>query len=652
MILLAAGLIVIVFAGVASLRFRHSAASMQRVFVIALLTGCALCLIAGLRVLAGRPATEVQLNAGMPGGAWVFGIDRLSALFVVIISFVGGCTGAYGVSYLHVPGNENREGWSHFFFACLVVSLIGVVTARAAIPFLLTWELMALAAYALIVFENEDTQIRRAGLLYLVTTHTATLVLFTLFAVWASASSDLTFAAFAAARPSQRAVAAILLLSLLGFGLKAGLMPLHFWLPEAHAAAPSHVSAIMSGVVIKMGIYGLLRVIFLLARVPAWFGWLLLVCGITSGILGVLWALAQHDIKRLLAFHSVENIGIILMGMAAGCLGIAYDNLLVAVLGFAGAALHTLNHALFKSLLFLGAGAVYRATGTRNMEELGGLARRMPLTWLGFLIGAAAIVGLPPFNGFVSEWIVYQGLFSTSQSSDTLRLAVLGIPALALIGALALACFTKVAGVVFLGTPRAAHAARAIEVGRGRYLPALALAVTCLALGVAPVAGIAFVSSVARELSGVEGGAVSATVISGASAISLMALATLAVSAVLWLLRRASLRGQIVRHEPTWGCAYDTSTPRMQYTASSFAAPLLSVFGPLSGIQVERSAGSVRTHAVDLVLDGVALPLWSWMQRRVDRLRALQQGRLHLYLLYVMAALLVMLGYLALGPRP
>ena len=291
----------------------------------------------------------------------------------------------------------------------------------------------------------------------------------------------------------------MLLLALVGFGFKAGFVPMHFWLPPAHAAAPSHVSALMSGIVIKTGIYGLLRVVLLLGGAPAWWGWIVLGLGIISGVLGVLWALAQHDIKRLLAYHSVENIGIILMGIGVGVLGVAYHAPLVAMLGFTGGLLHTVNHAVFKSLLFLGAGAVYRATGTRNMEELGGLARRMPLTWLAFLIGAAAIVGLPPLNGFVSEWLVYQGLFATSQSSDVLRLAVLGIPALALIGALALACFTKVAGVVFLGTPRTAHASRATEVGRGRYLPALALAVTCLALGVAPALGIAFVSSAARS---------------------------------------------------------------------------------------------------------------------------------------------------------
>lgn len=649
------GLALILAGGLSGLVFRRRGAA-DTMYQLFLILGCATSVTAAARVLASGDRVSFVVRGAMPGGDWVIGIDALSAMFLIVILAVGLACAVFGTHDLAAERGAGRQGtkFTQLWFAVLLASIALVVVARTVVVFLGAWEVMAVSSYLLIVTHHEDAATRRAGLIYLVATHTATLSLFAMFATWGAGSAGWSFDSLAMASPtlSTGATAAVLLLALVGFGFKAGFVPMHFWLPPAHAAAPSHVSAMMSGIVIKTGIYGLLRVVLLLGGAPAWWGWVVLGLGITSGVLGVLWALAQHDVKRLLAYHSVENIGIILMGLGIGVLGVAHHAPLVAMLGFTGGLLHTVNHAVFKSLLFLGAGAVYRATGTRNMEELGGLARRMPLTWFGFLIGAAAIIGLPPFNGFVSEWVVYQGLFATSRSSDLLRLAVLGIPALALIGALALACFSKVAGIVFLGTPRTEHASRATEVGRGRHLPSLALAMTCIALGVVPALGIAFVGAVARELTGMAGATLAPEVASGASAISIVVAATLALAGLLWLLRWATMRGQVVRREATWGCAFDSSTPRMQYTASSFAAPLLSVFEPLSGIRVERSNASIRTHPVDLVLDGLALPIWAKLHHATLRLRTMQQGRLHLYLLYVMAALLVMLGYLALGPRP
>jgi formate hydrogenlyase subunit 3/multisubunit Na+/H+ antiporter MnhD subunit len=513
---------------------------------------------------------------------------------------------------------------------------------------------MAISSYLLIVTHHGRADVRRAGLIYLVATHTATLALFAMFATWQVHARDWSFLGLAAASPGLSAAASstILVLALLGFGFKAGLVPLHFWLPPAHAAAPSHISALMSGLVIKTGIYGMLRVLLLLGGAPAWWGWVVLALGVASGILGVLWALAQHDVKRLLAYHSVENIGIILMGMGIGVLGVDYSSPAVAVLGFAGALLHTVNHAVFKSLLFLGAGAVYRVTGTRNMEELGGLARRMPVTWLGFLIGAASIIGVPPFNGFVSEWLVYQGLFAAGQARDALRLAVFGIPALGLIGALALACFSKVAGVVFLGAPRTGRAASATEVSRGGFLPSLFLAAMCVAIGVIPWLGITLVNGGVSELARVDpSGVALGAMTSSAGMISIVALVSILLCGALWGLQRYVMRKRAPRYAGTWGCGYDAVTPRMQYTASSFASPLLSLFGGMTGVRVERSTDALHTHPSDLVLDDVALPIWRAMHRAALRLRPIQQGRLYLYLIYVMAALLVLLAYLALGIR-
>jgi NADH:ubiquinone oxidoreductase subunit 5 (subunit L)/multisubunit Na+/H+ antiporter MnhA subunit len=286
------------------------------------------------------------------------------------------------------------------------------------------------------------------------------------------------------------------------------------------------------------------------------------------------------------------------------------------------------------------------------MEELGGLARRMPITWIGFLIGAAAIIGIPPFNGFVSEWLVYQGLFGAGQTRDSLRLGVLAIPALALIGALALACFAKVAGVVFLGTPRSSRAASATEVGRGLFLPALVLAAACVAIGVVPALGIAAVRNAAGQLAGAGPSTVFLdAAISGGWMISLVALVTILLCALLWALRRYLMRHREPRFAETWGCGYGVASPRMQYTASSFASPLLSLFGAMTGVRVERSAAALRTHPSDLVLDDVALPAWRAVHRAALRLRLIQQGRLYLYLIYVMAALLVLLAYLAFGLR-
>jgi formate hydrogenlyase subunit 3/multisubunit Na+/H+ antiporter MnhD subunit len=405
----------------------------------------------------------------------------------------------------------------------------------------------------------------------------------------------------------------------------------------------------MSGVVIKIGIYGLLRVTMLVGAPPAWWGWTMLGIGLLSAVLGVLWALAQHDIKRLLAYHSVENVGIIAMGIGVGALGSAYDHPALTVVGYAGALLHSINHAVFKSLLFFGAGAVARVTGTRNMEELGGLARRMPLTWATFVVGAAAIVGLPPLNGFVSEWLVYQGLLRAGLTGESVRLVVLAVPGLALVGGLALACFAKVAGVVFLGSPRSDRTQNASEPSMTLGAPAVALAAVCVFIGLAPafvvpsmMLGGAFVGG--RALTP-EAASVLAQQV-GTRQISVVAFALLVVAALVWVglrLLRARVR---VRIADTWGCGYGQPSPRMQYTASSFATPLLDVFGALSGVRSHRGATVFHSEPVDLVLDRAVTPSWSLIRRAALRLRPIQQGRLHRYLGFVIATLVLLLAYL------
>src|SRR6266498_4184020 len=389
MTLVAVGLTLILLAGLA--------ASRETLFRVLLSAGCVAGAIPALAVLSGDTVRDVRLSPAMPFGPWVFGLDALSAVFLLAILSVGAACGFYGLTYLAHERGRRAVAAAHLLLAVLVAGLALAVVARAALPFLIAWEVMAVAAYLLVVFEHERREVRRAGMIYVIATHVGTLLLFAMFAIWAGGTSDLSFRALAAHAPfSASRGGMILAVALIAFGLKAGVVPFHFWLPEAHAAAPAHVSALMSGVVIKMGIYGLLRTVVLFGPPPPWWGWVVLALGAASGVLGVVWALAQHDIKRLLAFHSVENVGIIMLGVGAGALGLAYGHPLIAVLGFAGAALHTLNHALFKSLLFLAAGSVIHATGTREIDRLGGLARAMPATTATFLIGSAATVGLPP----------------------------------------------------------------------------------------------------------------------------------------------------------------------------------------------------------------------------------------------------------------
>jgi hydrogenase-4 component B len=611
-----------------------------------LAAGCATGAIPPLAVLSGAAVADVSIPAALPFGTWVFGLDALSAVFLLAVLVVGGACAWFGQAYLDRDRSHRAVGAAHLLLAVLVIALAGAVIARAVAPLLIAWEVMAVAAYLLVVFEHERADVRRAGLIYLVVTHTGILALFALFAVWVGEAGDLTFAALAAHPPFATGRAAIILvLALVTFGLKAGVVPFHFWLPEAHAAAPSHVSALMSGVVIKMGIYGLLRIVLLFGPPPPWWGWLVLALGAGSGILGVVWALAQHDVKRLLAFHSVENIGIILLGTGAGALGLTYGHPVIAVLGFAGAALHTLNHALFKSLLFLGAGSVIHATGARDIDRFGGVARRMPFTAAAFIVGAAAIVGLPPLNGFVSEWLVFQAVLRGGAAGGAVSLAGLAAAALALIGALALACFVKVVGVMYLGAPRDPLADTAHEPAGGMIHPVLGLAIACVVIGLLPIAVVPAALRVGSLVAGVAPGVVGPEVAAAGPA----TVFTLGLAAVLlagWAAHAAFARRRPVPAVVTWACGYAGTTPRMAYTASSFAAPLVGAFRSVAGVRLTRTAAALATHPTDPVLERVILPAWHGVRSAAGGLRPIQRGSLQLYLLYVVAAVVTLLVYL------
>jgi hydrogenase-4 component B len=654
------GLLLIVLAGVAAAALSRRPAAGEWIFRLLFGAGCLTGGASALAVLAGAVVPDVRLAGAAPPpfGAWVFGLDPLTAVFLLAIFVVGAACAFYGLGYLARERGHRAVGLAHLLLALLVTALAVTVIARGAVPFLIGWEVMAVIAYFLVVLEHERPEVRRAGLIYLAVTHVGTLLLFVLFAAWAGDAGDFNFAALAAHAPFPAGRGAVILvLALIAFGLKAGVVPFHFWLPEAHAAAPSHVSALMSGVVIKMGIYGLLRTLVLFGAPPPWWGWTVLVLGACSGVLGVVWALAQHDIKRLLAFHSVENIGIILLGIGAGALGLAYGHPLIAVLGFAGAALHTLNHALFKSLLFLGAGSVIHATegGTRDMDRFGGIARRMPVTAAVFLVGAAAIVGLPPLNGFVSEWVVFQALLrgGVGAAGDASQLAALAAVALALIGALALACFAKVVGVMYLGAPRDVVAKDARESAGGMTRPMIALAAACAAIGLLPIAVVPAALRVGSLVAGAAPDVVGAGAEVVAAGPATMFTVGLAAALLLaWAARGAFARrrrreGEGRRTEAaTWGCGYPAMTPRMAYTASSFAAPLLGAFRSVAGVRTVRTEVTFATHPTDPVLERVILPTWHGVRAAALALRPVQRGALQIYLLYVVLAVVTVLVYL------
>ena len=644
MMLLGIGLGLVLSGGLAAILLRRLGARAEALFVVLVGSGCALASVPPISVLVGRPPPTVTLAFSGPGGPWAFGLDRLSSWFLVCIVGVGAAAAVFGVPYLAPQRHHRPTGLAHAGLAVLVVALVGVVTSQAVLPFMAAWELMAVTAYLLVIFESDQSEVRRAGMIYVVLTHVSMLALLGMFAGWASGAGGLTFGDLAAAPPGTF----VLVLALLGFGIKAGVVPMHFWLPGAHAAAPSHVSAMLSGVMLKTGIYGLLRVLSLIGTPPAWWGWSLLSLGLVSGVLGVLWALAQHDLKRLLAYHSVENIGIILLGMGVGALGLTYQQPIVALLGLTGAVLHSMNHALFKSLLFLGAGAVVQAARTRTIDRLGGLAPRMPWTALMFVLGSVAIVGLPPLNGFVSEWVVFQALLNSGASAGVVRMAIVAAAVLALIGGLALACFAKVNGIVFLGRARSIDVGAVREPGPAMLGPMVLLALACLLLGVFPAVAVDPALAIAGAFvgSGMGDAAGLAVLSDDVTRVGGLGLALLLSSAFVWLARRRQGASRPVACTETWACAGTEVTPRMQYTASSFASPLLAPLRPVAGLRELRGPTSFHAHPFDLLLDGLVLPAWRQVGRLAREARVIQGGRLSWYLLYVIITVIGLLAYL------
>lgn len=660
--------------------------------VASLLLGGLLCVFAAAGGLRGGPAAAETLHWPLPFGEARLELDGLSAWFLLTIGLLAAAVAPYSWSYFRADAERAGGGVSVAFLCVMTGAMALLVCAADAALFLLAWELVSLAAFVLVLAHHHEPGATRAAWMYLIATHLGTaLFLLPLFGFLVAKAGTTDLHAFRAALQSTGpGVGTVLfVLGLIGFGTKAGFMPMHVWLPVAHPAAPSPASALLSGVVIKTGIYGILRLLGWLPNLPTSCAVIMLAFGMTSGVLGVLYALAQHDIKRLLAYHSVENIGIIGLGIGMGMLGQATGHPAVTALGYGGALLHVLNHALFKGLLFLSAGAVIHGTGTGNIERLGGLARKTPVNAALFLIAALAICALPPLNGFVSEWLVYGsmlgGAFKTSGAAS--GIAVLGTVSLALIGGLALACFAKAFGVIFLGEPRDASIKPHTTPGPMRLGMAL-LAACCIAIGVLPgffvpltATGVAAVS----RLASAEIVRATTDILIPAGRLSLAAAVLIGITAALTLARWALLRRNMptpAAKVRTWGCGYAAPTARMQYTASSFAWSLVHSFRYV--LWPDRAASAptgvfpghahLETHTPDMAENDFFTPLFrgaarvfrmirtvSWSgapsadihavppSGRVNLLRlmlehatrGLRRGSIQVYLMFMVLALLV-----------
>jgi hydrogenase-4 component B len=636
---------------------------------LAALCGVVACTVALATGAAATNQSFALFPSLIPYVQFTVRLDPLGAFFGLIVSLLGVALSIYSLGYARGYYGRKSVGVLGAFFNVLLLAVTLVFLASNAFFFLIAWEIMALSAYCLVSFEHEHEETRNAGVLYFVMSHIGTGCLILGFLLLFQASGGYGFDGFHALgekmSPGKRDAA--FLLFFVGFGVKAGIVPLHIWLPAAHPVAPSNVSALMSGVIIKTGIYGMTRVFFdFLGTPPNWWGVTVLTIGTVSAVLGVLYALMEHDLKRLLAYHSIENIGIILMGLGASLMFLHSGHAVLASLALIAGLYHTINHAVFKALLFLGAGAVLHATHTRNMEEMGGLAKRMRWTALFFLVGAAAISALPPLNGFVSEWLTYQSLlqgFGTTPSLIRLMFPLSGAM-LALTGALAAACFVKAFGITFLAQPRSEHARDAHEVSFTMLLGQGILTAACVFLGLFPTLFLKLLDPITQQLTGqqlsAQLNASSGLVLSGVAAqggtvstlgITLMLLCLLPVPLVLWLFFARRARTRI---GPTWDCGQRGLTPQMEYTATGFSKPIRMIFKalfrPRREVQREYDfspyyAKTIRfeSHVEEIFQTRIYRPLNRLVLRLSRRLRALQAGSLQAYLIYIFITLLLLL---------
>jgi formate hydrogenlyase subunit 3/multisubunit Na+/H+ antiporter MnhD subunit len=625
-----------------------------------------IALIGSLRwlVAGAQNVSYLTLPIGLPWLGAHFCLDALASFFLVVVNLGGAAASLYGLGYGHHDPAPHRV---LPFFPAFLAGMNLVVLADDAFSYLLCWEFMSLASWALVMAHHREPGNAKAGYVYLVMASFGTLALLLAFGLLAGPAGDYGFAAIRAAQHTPYAAALVLILMLLGAGSKAGLVPLHVWLPLAHPAAPSHVSALMSGVMTKVAIYGFIRVVFDLLGPPSWSASVIvLFLGGITAVMGILYAMMEKDLKRLLAYSTIENVGIIFASLGLALAFQANGLKLAAALAFTAALFHVLNHSFFKSLLFFGAGAVLTSTGERDMDKLGGLIHRMPLTSFVFLIGCVAISALPPFNGFVSEWLIFQAVLQSPELPQwALKIMVPAVGALlALAAALAAACFVKAFGVTFLGRPRSPSAENAEEVDRYSLSAMFILAAFCLLAGILPGLVIDALSPITLAILDSRmpiqdnepwlSIAPIAASRSSYNGLLVLVFITLSASSAVLVIHRFASRA--LRRAPAWGCGFSDPTPAAQYSGVSFAQPIRRVFGTLmfhARDHVDMPApGDIRPARLrielhDLVWEGLYLPLAGAVEYAADRLNHLQFLTIRRYLSLVFTTLVTLLLVLA-----
>jgi formate hydrogenlyase subunit 3/multisubunit Na+/H+ antiporter MnhD subunit len=609
-----------------------------------------------------RTTEQIVLPIGLPWLHVILCLDPLGGFFLFIVGLITFLVACYGNAYIgeYIVG-QLCIGTLTFFTGLFVAGMFLVLLAADAFSFMFSWELMSVASYFLVAFQHQHSENRRAAFLYLLMAVVGGACLFLAFGVLAGFSDGFSFSTLKSANMGSTWATIAFSFAFIGFGLKAGIVPLHVWLPLAHPVAPSHISALMSGVMLKVAIYGFIRFVYdLLGGVMWQWGVVVLLVGAVSAVLGVLYALMQHDLKRLLAYHSVENIGIIYIGLGLSIIFYATDHLEIAALALIAALYHCLNHALFKSLLFLGAGAVLQQSHHHDMEKMGGLIKKMPITALCFLVGCISISALPPFNGFVSEWLTFQAALQGTILKSGILGAMIPVAAamLALTGALATACFVKVYGIIFLGRPRSPEIEGARDPSFGMQFSQLILAACCLGFGIFPTWVVPAINGIPEGLMGTglssitDNGWLWLTPVNPQTA-SYGAPAVLFGILVSWLIVFVFVhpprRDNRIRIAPAWDCGFGPLNSRMQYTASAFAMPIRRIFSIVWLIveKVESEGLGKRSRYILKIDDRLWLmlyvPIGKFMLKLAERTSRIQGGDLRVYLCYSFFTLLFLL---------
>lgn len=621
--------------------------------VVALITLGIIALVssvAALKALIDNPL-ELVFAGNQITGAIPIRIDGLSAWFILTVNIVMVTGAAFGLQYMKVYKKQDNNLSLHWIALTLLhLALVMVCTVQNGVVFLIAWEMMAVSAFLALIFEHDKVMTLKAGLNYLIQSHICIVFIMTAFVWVAARTGSFDFNAISTFTAGQNAIGSVLLFTLffIGFGLKAGFIPLHTWLPHAHPAAPSHISGIMSGVIVKMGIYGIFRVLFLIHTNFLVIAILVMMVSMATGIYGILNAAVHRDIKRMLAYCTIENIGIIGIGIGVGLAGVHFQQPLIALLGFGGALLHVLNHALYKSLLFFAGGSVYRKIHTRDMDKMGGLMRQMPQTSVLFLMGALAISGIPPFNGFVSEYLIYNGLLRglTTGSVAVTIMMVLALGALSVMGGLSILTFSKTFGTIFLGTPRSELPSLAKEVSWKMLLPQYLLVVGMMSVAFLPVFYLHVVGDIV--LQGFAGSGITVSLIDnysgGITSLMIASAGFIGGVGLLWLIRWSLTRRKPQTIEVTWGCAYQTPNERMQYTGKSFSKPLSKIFSFLVVEEKrysELSEGEVFpvrrkyfSNYIDFIEHQIIDPFVHRLLYLSNYLKFIQNGRVQWYVLY------------------